>query len=200
MSKFIQKIPLFWNATQEVIADLYMGFPIGPLECWRNHWVPALNDYLSKGGKRPEHAHWNWLHKATRAVAQGQEDGFFWVEFQQMTQGLMFVGQGISYLGEDFGKKNLYVEFLQVAPWNYFKDSAAGYCQGVGSTLLMAAINYSDECGFDGRISLESLPQSENFYINKKMIPTVRPSGDSRLKYFELPTRTAQEVLKGMIK
>jgi hypothetical protein len=198
MSEFIQKIPLFFNATKEVMAELRKGFPIAPLECWKSFWIPSLDAYLKSGKKRPEHAHWNWSRKTMDAIFRGKEDCFFWIDCQAMTQGIMLVDQGISYLGEDFGKKNIYVDFLQVAPWNYFKDCAVGYYQGVGSILLMAAINYSHNCGFDGRIALESLPQSENFYLNKKMVPAVKPSGQSPLKYFELPTRTAQEVLKGM--
>jgi hypothetical protein len=62
----------------------------------------------------------------------------------------------------------------------------------------MTAIQYSDSLGFKGRIALESLPQSENFYLGKSLIPVENDKAHSGLKYFELPSQNAQKALKGM--
>ena len=198
MSKIIQKVPLYFNGIKQVAAELHKGFSMSFIECWKNMWVPSLNSYLRQGKKRPEHAHWNWMQKATVAIMNEKDDDFFGIQCENVTQGIMWVEPQISYFEQDFGKENIYIHFLEVAPWNYFKDKVVGYYQGVGSILLMAAIQYSDSLGHDGRIALESLPQSESFYINKGMVQVETNKEQGKLKYFELSSKNAQKILKGM--
>jgi hypothetical protein len=198
MSEFIQKIPLYFNGITQVTADLHKGFSVVFIECWKDIWEPALDRYLKKGRKRPEHAHWDWMKKATVAIMNRKDDNFFWIQYDNATQGIMWVDQSISYFGQDLGEKNIYINFLEVAPWNFFKDKTAGFYKGTGSILLMTAIQYSDSLGFMGRIALESLPQSESFYLNMGMIPVEKDKKQSGLKYFELPTQNAQKILKRM--
>jgi hypothetical protein len=159
-----------------------------------------LDNYILQGKKRPEHSHWNWSKKAMFALINGEEDSFFWIDFNSTTQGIMLTGKNTSYFGSDLGKRNIYIAFLEVAPWNYYKDKTAGYYAGVGIMLLMAAIQYSDSLGFDGRIALESLPQSEKFYLRHKMIPVEKPESNRSLTYFELTTQNARELLRGLSK
>jgi hypothetical protein len=200
VNEFIQEIPLLHNGKQRIMGCLYKGFPSHFLDQWKSQWKLALENYIKQGKKRPEHSHWSWPKKTTYALMSGREDSFFWIECNEITQGIMLVEQKISYFGGDLGKKNIYISFLEVAPWNYYKDESVGFYKGVGSVLLMAAIQFSDSLGFDGRIALESLPQSENFYIKKKMIPVERSDINGALVYFELPTLNAREILRGLNK
>jgi hypothetical protein len=197
VSEFIQYVPLFYNGKNNIVSgELYKGFPAHFFEQWSTHWKPSLNSYILQGKKRPEHAHWNWTKKAMTALISGEEDSFFWIDYNSDTQGIMFTEQGISYFGGDAGKENIYIAFLETAPWNYYKDESEGYYEGVGIMLLTAAIRYSGSLGFEGRIALESLPQSKGFYKKNKMIPVEKHNYNSQLTYFELTTENAQEFLK----
>ena len=198
MSEFIQKVPLYYNGEDEVFGELYKGFPIHFLEYWRNNWKPSLENYILQDKKRPEHYHWSWSRKVMNALINGQEDSFFWIDFDSATQGIMLTEQNTSYFGNDLGKRNIYIAFLEAAPWNCYKDKTTGYYASVGIMLLMAAIQYSESLGLDGRIALESLPQSEGFYLKHKMIPVERPDCNSTLMYFELTTQNAREFLRGL--
>lgn len=200
MSELIQEIPLYLNGKTLIHAELHKGFSMSFIECWKNKWAPSLDAYLKSGKQRPEHAHWNWVRKATVAVLNNKDDLFFWIKANGDTQGLMILDESSSCHADDNGEGNIYVQFLEVAPWNYYKDASVGYYQGVGSILFMTAVNYSASCGFDGRIGLESLPQSGPFYRAKGMIQVAKNSSNSPLKYFELTTQAAQEALKRLVK
>ena len=198
MSTLIQNIPLYLNGSKEVTADLYKGLSMQAIECWKKEWEPAFSDYLKRGKKRPEHAHWDWLAKATVAVMSQKDDLIFWISYKSIMQGIMIVDKGHAYHEDDAGKENIYIQFLEVAPWNFYKDKQVGYYKGVGSILLMAAINYSNSLGYEGRIALESLPQSEGFYAKYEMIVVNKEHNSSPLKYLELPTYNAMKLVRGM--
>lgn len=200
MSTYIQAVPLLLNSTKEVKAELFQGVSVDIIRCCQEKWMPAMEAYIAEGKKKPEHAHWNWLQKTMAAILSGKEELLFSVRLDSLVQGLMFIDKKTAYFGQDFGKHNVYVHFLEVAPWNYFKDEAVGYYQGVGTALLVAAIEYSDSIGCEGRIALESLPQSVDFYYGKGMVPVEKNGGSSQLPYFELPTQNAQKMLRGMRK
>jgi len=200
VSEFVQKVPLYYNGEDEVFGELYKGFPVHFLEYWRSQWKPSLDNYILQGKKRSEHSHWNWPKKAMFALINGEEDSFFWINIGSATQGIMLTEQNTSYFGSDLGKRNIYITFLEAAPWNYYRDKTAGYYAGVGIMLLLAAIQYSDSLGFDGRIALESLSQSEGFYLKHRMIPVERPEHNRSLTYFELTTQNAQEFLRRLSK
>jgi hypothetical protein len=200
MNEFIQKVALYYNGEDEVFGELYKGFPDHFLEYWRSQWKPSLDKYILQNEKRPEHSHWNWPNKAMRALINDEENTFFWIDYKSSTQGIMLTGKNISYFGSDLGKRNIYISFLEVAPWNYYRDIIAGYYAGVGITLLSAAIQYSNSLGYDGRIALESLPQSDGFYLRNKMIPVEKPECNSLMMYFELTTQNAREFLRRLTK
>ena len=200
MSKYIQKIPLLFNATDRQYGELYQGLSLSFIKCWKEKWVPSRDAYLRSGIKRPEHAHWNWASKSFNVIMNQREDAVFEITVASDTQGVMLLSESTSVFCDDMNNKNIHVDFLEVAPWNYFKDCKRGYFKGVGSALLLTAIQFSMECGFDGRISLESLPQSESFYARRGMIPVKNEKTPDPLKYFELTTQAARGVLKGLAK
>jgi len=91
----------------------------------------------------------------------------------------------------------VYFKYIETAPWNLkdYVDDKAKFA-GVGTSLIVAAIEVSIEEGFEGRIALHSLPQSEQFYsrfmedlgIDKKV---------EGLRYFELSEEQADKFIKG---
>lgn len=200
MSNHIQKVPLLFNAKELFYGELQQGLSTSFIKCWNEKWVPSRDAYLRSGIKCPEHAHWNWGRKSLQVMLNQREDAIFEVTANTDTQGVMLVSEGISLFNDDINSKNIHVEFLEVAPWNYFKDCEKGYFKGVGSSLLLAAVQFSMHCGFEGRIALESLPQSETFYVQRGMVPIKNERTPGPLKYFELTTQAAQEVLKGLAK
>ena len=145
MSKYIQKIPLLFNATDLQYGELYQGLSLSFIKCWKEKWVPSRDAYLRSGIKRPEHAHWNWASKSFNVIMNQREDAVFEITVASDTQGVMLLSESTSVFCDDINNKNIHVDFLEVAPWNYFKDCKRGYFKGVGSALLLTAIQFSME-------------------------------------------------------
>lgn len=69
--------------------------------------------------------------------------------------------------------------------------------KGVGSTLVAVAMQLSIEEGFQGRIGLHSLPQSDDWYSQKMQMIDLRKDIDKqKLKYFEITSEKANEILE----
>ena len=98
------------------------------------------------------------------------------------------------------GKPVLYVKYIETAPWNlreYVGDAAR--FGGVGTSLIVAAIELSAEEEFRGRIALHSLPQSEQFYA--KFMDDLGIDDDVEgLRYFEMTEEQAIRFMKGEYK
>lgn len=131
-------------------------------------WAPVRLDALKRlyQEKRswPEHWHWDWTRKAELLNLLAYR--CLGIECEGHMQGLMMVSTiaGKSRLGGQLGKAILYVEFVESAPWNLKDLVEDPKFSGVGVALLEAAIEFSEQEGFGGRIGLHCLPQSEQFY------------------------------------
>ncbi len=80
----------------------------------------------------------------------------------------------------------LYVDYIEVAPWNLRGKLFAPRFTGTGSLLIGEAAMFSFEQGWRGRVGLHSLPQAEEFYSRIcQMTDCGRDSGYYELKYFE---------------
>jgi hypothetical protein len=101
-------------------------------------------------------------------------------------------------LPEQQGKDLVYIEFLENAPWNrselLFRPTKF---RGVGTLLMVAAIQLSIEQGFKGRVGLHALPQSEEWYRQKcgmtDMGTDQRVQG---LRYFEMTALQATAFIR----
>lgn len=95
------------------------------------------------------------------------------------------------------GKAVLYIEFLESAPWNLRDLAGIPQFLGIGVRLLEAAIEFSEEEGFGGRIGLHSLPQSDDFY--RKYMTDLGPdlSQSQGLRYFEMSPEQVRYFLEG---
>jgi len=95
------------------------------------------------------------------------------------------------------GKATLYIEFLESAPWNLRELVGIPQFLGVGVRLLEAAVVFSEEEGFGGRIGLHSLPQSEGFYRKYMTDLGLDPNHSQRLRYFEMGAEQVRYFLEG---
>ncbi|EIU7205279.1 hypothetical protein [Pseudomonas aeruginosa] len=179
-----------WDAiTDQHIAD------------WNCQWKPAMQAAVNARralgvgqALLPQSSHWLWDEKA-RATKGLLAYPSFAVVSEGGTQGLMITELlGSCRCPTQFGKPLVYVHFIEVAPWNQVGLMVgAPRLSGVGSVLLSTAIQLSRYEGFEGRIGLHSLPQSNSWYGNKcGMIdfgPDVSKQG---MHYFEMTPEQAK--------
>ncbi|MGH7025604.1 MAG: hypothetical protein ACREEB_18740 [Caulobacteraceae bacterium] len=191
-------------ATREAVpAELVCGIGLPHLLDWHNAWQPelgAIKATLYEQGvpksEWPQSGHWRWPDK----VAEGDLLGFetFCVTAEGMTQAMMRVDviTKESRLEGSAGKPIVYVDYLEVAPWNQPIVGMQRRFKGAGMILMVAAAALSVEHEFKGRVGLHSLPQSESFYRDLGMLdlgPDTKVNGE--LRYFEMNADVAQALI-----
>ena len=164
-------------------------------------WAPVRLEALKRlhAAKRPwpEHWHWDWSKKADMLDLLAYR--CMGIEQGGHMQGLMMLSTLAvkGRLAGQVGKAVLYVEYLEGAPWNVRDLAGTPQFLGVGIRLLEAAVEYSEEEGFGGRIGLHSLPQSDEFY--RKYMTDLGPdsSQSQGLRYFEMSAEQVRYFLEG---
>jgi hypothetical protein len=166
-----------------VAAELYRDYPAARLAAIESLWAEAR-------GQVPhlEHAHWDWRNKA-----DGVESGRYMlaaVECDGEPQGVMAVLRmpQPARLG---GGRVVYVDYLEVAPWNLKGFTTGPRFVGVGTMLLVEAVRLSYDSGLGGRVGLHSLPQAEPFYVRSGMSRVGTDPGYYDLTYFEYTEQQA---------
>jgi hypothetical protein len=155
------------------------------LECQASQW--------------PESLHWDWTAKAP--LLRRLEVSGTGIVVDGAWQGLMLT-KSASYAtrsGPDRGKPILYIDFVEVAPWNWTIAELGQIprFRGVGSLLLAEAVRQSFVEGFHGRVGLHSLPQAESFYQAAfGMTPLERDPAKQSLLYMELSRENARLFLE----
>lgn len=149
----------------------------------------------------PQHAHWKWGEKV-KAVSGLLAYQFMGIECEGRMQGLMLtgtIGQACR-INDQVGKPLVSIHFLASAPWNlpsFVKDPRFGL---VGKVFVAAAVQFSLDNGFKGRIGLHSLPQAESFYLDDCGMTDLGvdagPGGEN-LRYFEMTSNQAKIFLRG---
>ena len=131
---------------------------------WASLRIEGAKRIKAAGGRIPEHWHWSWQRKAGYVDLLAYH--CFGVECDSEIQGLMLVNttNAVSRATGHRGKPLVYVDYVEVAPWNAKALTESPRFGGVGARLIEAAVRYSIEEGFAGRVGLHSLPQSEDFY------------------------------------
>ena len=175
------------------------------LRDWQIHWQPALIEVLRELNRPnvpvtqwPQSAHWDWRRKMAQVAGLLAYRGFS-VTCAGVTQGLMQIDLNrLAYIPVQKGKPLVYVEYLEVAPWNRPDLGQAVRYRGVGTALLVAAVALSQEEGFRGRIGLHSLPQADGFYRDRCGMTDLGPDpGYQNLRYFEMTPDQAAAFLGG---
>jgi len=190
-----------------VDADLLTGLKPPNLVVVEDEWHPLRSVILQEllaasvpDTEWPQSLLWNWSRKAPQLrllAASG-----FGVVYDQKWQGVMLTKTEPykARLRPDKAKPLVYVDFLEVAPWNWTikKIGRNGLYRLVGSALLWRAVKQSMDEGFHGRVGLHALPQSEGFYIGEPfgMTPIARDPNKEDLLYLELTSEQAQEIFQ----
>lgn len=181
-------------------AELRDAIEQAQLDDWQTNWQPALlavlQDLARKGvpmSQWPQSWHWNWAQKTAKVQGLLAFRGFS-VVAQGVTQGLTQVDLTKSAREPSQARKPLvYVDYLEVAPWNRPEFGTKPRLRGVGTALITAAVVLSDEEGFKGRIGLHSLPQADDFYRCRCGMTDLGPDQNyQNLRYFEM---TAEQAL-----
>lgn len=191
-------------ATSELVpAELVCGIQMSHLLDWHNEWQPHLGAikatlYEQKvpKAKWPQSGHWQWPDKVAECDLLGFET--YCITSDGMTQAMMRVdiGSQESKLDGAASKPLVYVDYLEVAPWNQSFPGMPRRFQGAGTVLMTAAAALSFDQQFKGRVGLHSLPQSESFYQKMGMVdlgPDPRVHGS--LRYFEMTAEVAQALI-----
>ena len=181
---------------QLVQASLWDEVTDEHLASWRRLWKPIMDAYCRRHEPRdkPEDHHWNWQCKADEWKAMLGYHSFA-LTCEGELQGLMLLSDFRSArIQTQFGKPLVYVEFLATAPWNRPEFQRPVRYSGVGTVMIMTAVELSQQLKYHGRIGLHSLPQAESFYRGAcGMTELGQDAAHQYLKYFEMTENQAEE-------
>lgn len=169
---------------------------------WASDRSIVMQELLRKGVARanwPQSLHWDWRKKAPQLTLL--ESSGFGIVCESRWQGVMLTKTAscVAQLGRDRGKPLVYIDYLEVAPWNWTipEIGREGCYRGIGSVLFWRAVKQSKEEGFYGRVGLHALPQAEQFYEKGCGMTRVgRDAAKQNLLYFELPKEQAERHLQ----
>jgi hypothetical protein len=206
MSELIGVFPLKNCHTGEYEdAELYSPIAQKHIEDFENQWRPLMNERIANISKSEstasanvQDAHWKWREKTNDRNARIDFESFS-VECNGVTQGLMFVNSAtFSKAPSQLNQFMIYIDLVSTAPWNRPGFTKDRLYKGVGPLLLGTAISYSIEQGFNGRIGLHSLPQSESWYRDECGMTDlgIDYSYPQKLRYFEMTAVQAQTYIR----
>lgn len=205
MSIDVSSAYLLEVATGQVVkAELWDAITDQQLIHWENKWKPAVDAAVLRleaagvdRSRWPQSRHWDWRRKVQDSSGSLANPSFC-VMCQGTTQGMMILDTLHSArLNTQVGKSIIYIEYLEVAPWNRrgLMTNLPRY-QPVGSILVRAAIEFSRQEGFKGRLGLHSLPQSNGYYANTcGMTDLGADPGYQNLRYFEMTPEMADAFI-----
>lgn len=147
----------------------------------------------------PQSLHWDWGKKAPELellVTSG-----FGIVCGGDWQALMITKAAghAARLDRDRGKPLVYVDFLEVAPWNWplpAIDHRVRF-RACGSVLMREAVAQSRREEFHGRVGLHALPQAESFYERCGMTNLGGDHAKESLTYFEFARDQAEQFFAG---
>ncbi len=190
----------------QVEAQLHDGLKVQDLllveRVWSAHRARLMASLLQAGVTRqewPQSLHWDWARKAPELkllvnsacglVCQGDWQALMITKTQPYQ----------ARLAGDRGKPLVYVDFLEVAPWNWPipQLQQRARFKACGSVLLRQAVAQSRREGFHGRLGLHALPQAESYYERCGMTRVAVDAAKEDLVYFEFGRSEAQQFLDG---
>lgn len=188
-------VPLHEVASGKIVRAA-LDLDLGPydLEAIEKVWGPLRRDAARQIARErgptaaPQHWQWDWRSKAR--LLQFPTFRCLGIRHAGEIQGLAMVDADLHHarVAPDTGKPIMYVEFLEVAPWNCALVTPRRFTP-VGPRLMEAIVRLSEEAGYHGRTGLHALPQSEEFYRRCKMTEMDPDPKKENLRYFEM-TRT----------
>ena len=189
------------SSGEPIEAELRDAIEEQQLLDWQFQWQPALIEYLKRlvaagvpKSQWPQSWHWDWQAKQDKIEGLLGHRAYCFA-CKKVTQAMMQldVASKRARIDSQKSKHLVYIDYLEVAPWNWVEPYAdPPRYRGAGAILLRAAIETSREEGFKGRIGLHSLPQAVRFYEHCGM-ENVGPDPDRQnLPYFEMTPEQAE--------
>lgn len=137
---------------------------------------------------------WKWINKTYHTKTDNCNE-WFYLEIDSKVEAACLI-----YYPKDSclnpSERIFYVEYLAVAPWNRYTPLEEQRNKGLGSLLLLQAINcLAIKYNTSGRFSLHSLMQAEGYYINRLKMQHVATQDKPSLKYFELPEHEVSNII-----
>lgn len=171
----------------------------------------ALIDVKSQGIQDPDEAtrvlqaslqacgapdgHWDWRQKAA-GIAQQPAFASFVVTCGDHVEAAMICDLRRDARIVSRSRMHLaYVDYLAVAPWNREQIQSPRKLRGLGQLMLATAISLSINEGFEGRVALHSLTQSEGFYRACGMTDLGTDASLQDMCYFEFTADQANAFL-----
>ena len=163
------------------------------------YWKPAIKNGLKRLEEKgipkdqwPQHTGWSWRAKHKKfgkAIAYK----FFGIRYDGKLQGLMLLSTLLqkARAKEHEGKPILYARYIETAPWNLKDFADQPKYSLVGTNFISMAIQVSKQEECEGRLSLHSLPQSDEFYLWCGMINLGADPNFDNLNYFEMTKQQA---------
>lgn len=187
-------IQIFETASRRLIdAELMIGLTPAQVITAETEWRPHRQTT-----PETEHSHWDWSLKTGLMMRPGTV--CLGIEFNNQMQGMLMLDEGVhtARLPPDEGQPLVFVHFLESAPWNVRQINAVQRFRLVGGQLMRAAVEYSLEVGYSGRLALTSLPQSESFYEDAcGMTAAGRDEEYNALAYYEFTADDAVQFNPG---
>ncbi len=205
-------------------ARLHCGLPSEMRASYLHYWLKSYIDLSKAREAYPDlpdlDPSWNWSKKlgGPKNWSERVGDIIKWpqeilplmcVECNGLNQGMMMLNTETHTSRIPGCEQNslIYVEYLEVAPWNNRGITSDYYIcsqkslRGVGSILLLEAIKYSCDMGYQGRVGLHALPLCNQFYeVKFRMINMGPDEKKSHLNYYELPAGEVSKLLDNLDK
>ena len=195
-----------WRRNDDAMAEATLHTDLAPidLDLLERTWSPeriALFNALEIASvprrDRPQSLPWDWRKKVPELKLL--EARGFGVLCDEGWQGAMMTktASNVSRLEATRRKPLVYIDYLELAPWNWKVPplSQKGQYGGLGTLLFRQAVVQSFDEGFAGRVGLHSLPQAETFYAGLGL-KCVAHDNSKRMSYFEMDTGTANQMME----
>lgn len=186
MSAFA-KLPLFRVKDSALIEAELWNLSSKHISDFETFWKQRLLN------SSEEDSHWSWIDKFLKLATPNYER--YALECESITQGLMVLELDCYRSLLEPNKNLVYVDYLTIAPWNRRSIENPPMYKGIGSSLLNFAITRSFDLDYKGRLGLHSLPNAEDFYKRFGMVDFGYDSKKQGLRYFEISSDTAREIL-----
>lgn len=141
-------------------------------------WKPIL-----AATEQPD-AGWIWDYKLRQSQNNERYEAYV-LTVDEFPQGLMFIETQWHRSHWPQRWPLIYVEAIATAPWNRTVIEQPPWLRRVGASLLLFARQRSIDLGYNGRVGLHSLQNSENFYRRQGMPEHGPDSEKDELVYFE---------------
>lgn len=199
----VHNVIIFDAATDAPVAvELHDDLTLDVLLDVEDQWTPSRQQLRAKlqaagipRGSWPESLHWDWGRKSLR-LTFGDPDDFRIMALRRQAVWeaavVTLCKNQLASLAPDAGKPLVYVDYLEVAPWNWTVDKMqARKHKAAGPVLLRTAVEQSYAKEWEGRVGLHALPQAASFYVSQGFQFVKNDPAKQNLPYYELSAAEA---------